>query len=350
MPLKKCRRFGVFLCVIGVILWIATGMNLTASAKKVDGSLTLICRKDDVILEGMKWRLYRVGSRQGGDFVLEGDFADYPVSLKNFSAEGMSLAASTLENFAVLDNLKFRASGKTDKNGLLKFPNLEAGLYMVCGKTLNIGDTFYVPSAILLEIRKDDEGQFELDLMAYPKLTYRVLSSSGSRYTVKKIWENDENQAENREESITVQVYRDEELYDTVVLDDSNEWTHTWSGDNSVEWRVKEVEVPENYNVIYRANETQFAIVNTYEPPVTETTSTSLTTTTQTQTTTISTVATSLQTSSAVTTTVSSESSITTVTTPEKLPQTGQLWWPVPVMACAGLIFIGVGIRLNVKK
>ena len=145
MPLKKCRRFGVFLCIIGVILWIATGMSLTASAKTADGSLTLICRKDDVILEGMKWKLYRVGSRQGGDFVLEGDFADYPVSLKDFSAEGMSLAASTLENFAVLDNLDFKANGKTDKNGLLKFPNLEAGLYMVCGKTLNIGDTFYVP-------------------------------------------------------------------------------------------------------------------------------------------------------------------------------------------------------------
>ena len=27
-----------------------------------------------------------------------------------------------------------------------------------------------------------------------------------------------------------------------------------------------------------------------------------------------------------------------------KLPQTGQLWWPVPVLACAGLGCIAVGL------
>ena len=28
-----------------------------------------------------------------------------------------------------------------------------------------------------------------------------------------------------------------------------------------------------------------------------------------------------------------------------KLPQTGQLWWPVPVLAAAGLVCIGMGIK-----
>ena len=28
----------------------------------------------------------------------------------------------------------------------------------------------------------------------------------------------------------------------------------------------------------------------------------------------------------------------------KKLPQTGQLWWPVPVLACAGLGCIAVGL------
>ncbi len=31
----------------------------------------------------------------------------------------------------------------------------------------------------------------------------------------------------------------------------------------------------------------------------------------------------------------------------EKLPQTGMLWWPVPVLACAGLVFLGVGVALK---
>jgi hypothetical protein len=33
-----------------------------------------------------------------------------------------------------------------------------------------------------------------------------------------------------------------------------------------------------------------------------------------------------------------------------KLPQTGQLWWPVPVLFAAGIIFIGIGIRLSKKE
>lgn len=29
---------------------------------------------------------------------------------------------------------------------------------------------------------------------------------------------------------------------------------------------------------------------------------------------------------------------------PPKLPQTGQLWWPVPILACGGLVFVLVGL------
>jgi len=40
----------------------------------------------------------------------------------------------------------------------------------------------------------------------------------------------------------------------------------------------------------------------------------------------------------------------TTTTTPEKLPQTGQLWWPVPVLALAGLVLMGIGFKLRTKE
>lgn len=33
-----------------------------------------------------------------------------------------------------------------------------------------------------------------------------------------------------------------------------------------------------------------------------------------------------------------------TPTPPPRLPQTGQLWWPIPALACAGILFILVGI------
>ena len=32
------------------------------------------------------------------------------------------------------------------------------------------------------------------------------------------------------------------------------------------------------------------------------------------------------------------------------LPQTGQLWWPVPVLGAAGLVLIAMGVRVLTKK
>ena len=40
----------------------------------------------------------------------------------------------------------------------------------------------------------------------------------------------------------------------------------------------------------------------------------------------------------------------TTASSGGKLPQTGQLWWPVPVLAGAGLVLVVVGFRLHSKK
>lgn len=36
--------------------------------------------------------------------------------------------------------------------------------------------------------------------------------------------------------------------------------------------------------------------------------------------------------------------------TPSKLPQTGQLWWPVPVLAAGGLVLVAFGVRVVTKK
>ena len=53
-------------------------------------------------------------------------------------------------------------------------------------------------------------------------------------------------------------------------------------------------------------------------------------------------------------TTVSQTTAVTTVsaptTTTEKLPQTGQLWWPVPILAIGGIVFIMSGMSIRKKS
>lgn len=110
-------------------------------------------------------------------------------------------------------------------------------------------------------------------------------------------------------------------------------------------WKVKEVDIPKDYTVIYRSNETQYVIVNTHkdfddseQPPATETSTTS-TNSSLTETTTVS----SLKTED-------SDLPETSTSSSEKLPQTGQLWWPVPLLAGGGILFIAIGLRIRSRK
>lgn len=333
MHMKTCRHFGAAFCIVGVILWLMTGLMLSVSADSAVNSLTLICKTEEVTLTGMHWDLYRVGSRKGDNFVLEGDFAKYPVSLEDMSSSAITEAAETLENYAVLDKIPALAQGEIGKDGMLRFDDLDSGLYMVCGKNIQVGSTMYIPSAILVEIMKSEDGK-NVDLEAYPKLSTKVLSGESSKYAVKKIWENDENALEKRATSISVEIYGDEKLYETVTLDESNNWTYVWVAESDIDWRVKEVKVPENYTVVYRSNEKQFAIVNTYsdKTPVQ---------------TIISTTVTSNGSTRATVKNANPATGYSNNNTNTKLPQTGLLWWPVPVMACGGVIFITLGVRLK---
>ena len=81
------------------------------------------------------------------------------------------------------------------------------------------------------------------------------------------MWQNDEEQPWNRTVSITVDRYRDNKRYDSVILDDSNNWTYTWEDRDDHTWFVIERDIPKYYTVLYKQNHTQYLIVNTFETP-----------------------------------------------------------------------------------
>lgn len=361
MRIKSHKRLGALICAFGIALWMLAGVMLTAFAETGKGSLTLVCVKDDTILTGLHWDLYRVGSRSGNEFVLENEFSEYQVKLDDFSASAMNTAAKTLENYAVLDGISPRASGETDSKGVLKFNQLEEGLYLVSGLILTIGDTTYIPSTLLFEINHQEDS---VELNAYPKIIYRTLSSEVINYTVKKLWQNSENQIIDEETGITVEIYRDRSLYKTVVLNGKNNWSYSWGGAANFEWRVKEKEVPADCTVIYDSNETQFAIVNTFNKTITPEQTTPVVTGTTTSVTSLSETTistpigggsitntnTNITSSSSLSTNAQTSVTVSTSITTDKLPQTGQLWWPVPILCLSGITMIALGIRIISQK
>lgn len=347
---KIVQKCIAFFCVLGMLLWIMAGFSIsTALATEKTVSLTLICQMDDTILSDMQWSIYRVGERIGNNsYRLEDDFSKYRVSMKNLTDTALQDAADTLENYAILDQIKPQQTGATDETGKLHADGLKEGLYLLSGAKKMIGFREYIPSAILVELYQNDT---ELDFTVYPK--YRVqdtLSGVTARFIVQKVWMNDDSQLENRSTQLKVAIYQDAQFYEEVILSEENDWTYMWNGDTDFDWRVKEVDVPENYTVVYRANEQQYLIVNTFdsEQPPTET---STSTTIPVLTTTLpSTTGQTSQSTLTIVQTGTPSSSDRTSGSGSKLPQTGQLWWPVPLLAGGGLICIVIGWRIGRKK
>ncbi len=367
MCTKAIRRLGAVVCLLGVVLWMTAAVMLHTMAADVKGSLTILSKtEEDVMLVGMQWDIFKVGERNDkGEYELQGDFAQFPVSLKDTSTSALAFAAETLDAFATVHKLKPLDSKKADANGALKFDDLGVGLYLVAGDYVQIGETYYFPAPFFMEITEFGGENQVYDMTAYPKYIY-MNASDKAEYTVRKIWENDENHTFTRSSYVTVQIYCDDELYETVRLDESNNWEYSWKADKPYDWKVIEIDIPKDYFVVFRNEEKKYAVVNSFNtdssiedstdwtdseetdiPPSTEGETEDTTADTQlgTEVTTTTTSTTSVTTTTAVSTTI-----ITTTTTPEKLPQTGQLWWPVPVLALSGLILMGIGFKMRTKE
>lgn len=238
---------GALLCAFAMLLYM-TGLAVPVFADEPLGSITLVCESDDIVMSGMNWNIYHIGSHNEADeFVLEGDFADCPVSFDDLSASAVQQAANDLEDYAISGGIEPLYSASADENGGLLFDGLEKGLYLLTGEPISVGGYLCTPAAAVVEVTADENGSY--DLTVYPKFEL----SEDSR--------------------------PDSSAPDSSVPDSS-------SSDST-------------------------------------------------------------GTGSAV---VSQPSTSTSTSTPEKIPQTGQLWWPVPIMAVAGIALVVVGWRLCSKK
>ncbi len=362
--IKVLDRFMAAVCAAAVMMFCMAGVMFIAAAEDETGTLTLWCAKDDDIVSGMHWKIYRVGHRTANDYVFEGDFAGYRAtlgdkskSMLDWDTETVAAAGETLKLKTIADSIPFRSDGYTDSDGKLSFPGLEDGLYLVCGDILEKDDVTYIPSALFFEMSGEDTSL----LNAYPKIILRKSRSGGSQYSVRKIWQNEEDQAWDESISITAEIYRDNVLYDEIMLNSSNNWTYSWDDREDHDWFVYEREISEGYTAAYMNNQTQFIIVNTYDstidipdnPPGTTTTSTIITDITTTSTTADIDAGNdnAKNTTTAVTgTSGTKKPEAVTTQGDKKLPQTGQLWWPVIPLVCGGVLLLGAGVMLTKKE
>lgn len=281
-PMKKA------LSLLLLAAMLLTLLPVFALAAEQTGSITY-----SYVVPGAAFRLYLVGKAENGTITLTGDFAEDPVDPESDGA------AMTLAGFAFRDGRTPAAEAVTDDNGTVRFENLPEGVYLLVGQRAVTEKYTYTPQPVLLVLPTTLDGSPVWDIRVNGKYD-QTENQEKTSVSVLKIWEDDEN-TDARPNEILVQLLRDGQVFDTVKLNRENNWNHTWTElDGTRDWTVVEQTVPDGYRVSISGNGTGFVVTNTYTGPK----------------------------------------------EPEKphLPQTGQLWWPVGLLAVAGLVLIVVGL------
>ena len=310
--LLKYRNTFFWIAVLGVFLSFCVKVDAAGDAGQ---SLALHYEAGEA-----EFYLYQVADfSETGKFDVIAPFSKYCDKIKglndleNHDSDDWRKLASTLENLVVENRIKPTNTKKSDSKGNLTWKNIPRGLYLVLGEKTKDSKYIYTPSPILITVpNRDAAGNWDSQVeIEHNKLEKQSIDKKTSLKVV-KIWK-DSGYKEKRPSEIKVKLYRDEKSYDTVTLSKKNNWKYEWEG-LSVEykWTVTEENVPDSYQVEYSKEGTTVYIENEYKKPKKEKKP-------------------------------DKDKDKKDQEKQKELPQAGQLWWPVPILAVFGLTALLMG-------
>ena len=209
-----------------------------------------------------------------------------------------------LAAYAVLrDKLKPLKEYKNDTTGTHTFENLDYGAYLVFdkGTVSKDGSVSRVPIFVFLE--KDMEA------------VLKPMDDSATECKVYKVW--DDNKSKNRPGSIDVQLLDgDGNVCDTQTLSDKNNWSYTWKDLSKGTYKVVEKTVPSGYSLSGSRKGSTWKLTNKKK----------------------------------TTTAPPDDGKKNPPDSSTRIPRTGQLWWPVPILLSAGFLCMIIGILRRRNK
>ncbi len=350
-------RLTALLAALALLLPCLAGGALAAS-QAIDtgrrGSLSVWFGEDGAGFSGAQFRLYRVADVSADvTFTLTGDFAEYPVRVNGLDSSGWRALAQTLDAYVARDGLSPYRTAQTDGTGWARFGSLPTGLYLVLGDPYEDQGEVYTPEPFLAALpdQGGTDGGWRYDVEAYAKYDTGPAPDTVDRRVI-KVWDDGGDTA-SRPERVVVQLLRDGQVYDTVILSQDNDWRYTWEGlDGDYSWQIVEVDTGGDYTVSVHREGITFVLTNSYVPEVDIPDK--------------PTPGGDPDPEEEIPDTAPPEIDIPTdepdpdipdtpppTDAPEDtLPQTGSLWWPVPLLACGGLalLLIGLGRRRHEER
>lgn len=194
-------------------------------------------------------------------------------------------AAKTMADMVKLTGAARELQSAAVTDGKAVFQGLPMGVYLVLGDSSQLDGVSYWPTPFLLSVpQKSEAGAYVWEVSAVGK------KEMDMDISVVKRWVGD--LVIYRPTGVTVRLMRNGKIYGhPVVLNYTNFWRYMWEDLPPDNWYVTEDANPRYTTTITRQGNT-FVITNTWK----------------------------------------------------RIPQTGQLWWPVSVLALAGIVLICLGL------
>lgn len=303
--MKHCRAFAALALCLAITVLLVPATVLAAGSIDLSHahSLTVTAVYNKKPLSGMQFDAYLISNvDECGELTVTECYQKHAddLDIRGKNDGSWQNMAQTLAREILLDNnLKPSRSAVTDADGVAAFTDIPMGLYLVLGRTMEREGYVYSTSPFFIVLPEQD--------LSSNTWNYHVVASAKpgqepvrADYQVIKVWEDDCHK-NRRPKSISISLICDGEVYDTITLPYNGAWSYTWENlDTNHQWTVTEKKQDgyQEPNVQQEGN--TFIVRNTCSTPPKQGKPT--------------------------------------------LPQTGQLWWPVPVLFASGLLFVVIGL------
>ncbi len=303
---------------------------------------------DENVVEGVISHLYKIADvDEDYNFTFKSEFGTnetfdiYDLVTSQFQEKWVE----TLSTVIAENSIEATQSGVSDSNGQTVYSELETGAYMLISESITKDEWLYSFEDFITAIPLFIDGEFVYNITASPKKSKTEFEDPEYYYVVKR-W-SDSGYEGNRAAYVTIHIFCDGVEVETVKLSADNNWSYKWKSEKGHKWTVTEDPV-EGYSSSVSRDGNTFVITNTYIPPdepdepdepeepdvpsepgepdypnLEETPGGEV---------------------------LGMIRKIGEVLGAKRLPQTGLLWWPIPFLVIAGLLFIGLGIRSLKKK
>lgn len=237
-----------------ILLLIFININTKALENTIDlnkkGSINITLKESGKNIDNAKITIYHIGDifiKDNNIEINKKKELNCDIDLSNYD----NILINKINN-CINDNV-IKYEGIT-KNGIVRFTNLDLGLYLVSQKESVEG--YSNIDSFLVMIPSLENNNWIYDIDASPKVNIYELID----LVIKKEWNTI---SKNIPKYVEVELYKENILIDTIKLNEYDNWTYTFKNiEKSDKYKVKEINIKEGFTPSYKINDNVFTITN----------------------------------------------------------------------------------------